>query len=59
MKAKYLIINGEKHIILDEIDYKGHKIKTARKLGSYEFCVVDNKWTFGTLAEAKKFAKTL
>ena len=59
MKTKTLIINGEKHIVLDEIDYKGHKIRTVRRLGSYEFYIVDNKGPFGTLADAKKFAKTL
>ena len=41
--AKAVTINGEKHIVLDKIDYKGHTIRTVRKLGSYEFYIVDNK----------------
>ena len=59
MKTKVLIINGERHIVLDKIDYKGHKIRTVRRLGGYEFYIVDNKGPFGTLAEAKRFTKTL
>lgn len=51
-----LRINGNKHIILDEINYKGHTIRKVRRMGSYEFYIVDNKGSFGTLAEAKKFA---
>ena len=59
MKMKTLIINGEKHVVLDKIDYKGHTIRKVRRLGAYEFYIVNNKGPFGTLDEAKKYAKTL
>ena len=54
MKATY---KGESYTVMDKTTYKGHVIHTLHKLGGYTFYIVDKKYEFETMKDAKAFAK--